>query len=961
MPIIKSEYIRRKLSYIKSMVEDDNKQQLYNINTIAEYIFMQILNDVYGWNLQNENDEVINFPAIDLMDTTNEIVIQVTSDTKKKKVKEDTVEAFNKLVKEDKYKSYAHYEIKMFYIKDKPSKNTLKNWEEEGLISQSNILGIEDINKKVSGNSDIADKVYSRLKKMFDSDIFNQINNYINQVNLTKSELEAQRVKEKKPVFSTTPKSKQVYINREIDNLLSNKIAQKKGCVLFLHGQGGIGKSTLLEKFSNKTDDRRPTIFIQINEQVEMSMVSIFLDENKTTARDCPKFEAKLNEIFIEQKNDKEIPFNAEFELLEAIREDFGEHGVFIVDIFEKNKNSRIRSSVKFDNNTVCFSRTESHQRFRDYLNSLVHLFVSHTTFIIAGRNRINDVNESRSDEKFLNIDNVEELEMKKFSSSDIEQYIQEHKLESPTQKQLTDIENVTHGNPLILSLLVKVASEYDGWDELNYDEMKEIVYEDREFGLIYYFTTRIATHASIEDIWKLVIPRILSQEIEFLLFPKGLVFQNLVDVGLLEREKGKRRKLYKIHDDVAISIKSYAKKELTERGLSWYDNLKVAKVHRDLMEFYSSCGELKEVNSVFEQCYHKIMLRKNFEKDFEVTREEFASFTLGSLFFGLKNKLALCQNWEETEKSEIVNLIERLKNEKDFTTMSSELYQVFSTVFALGKIETIYDIEYLKELTQKEFSNDDFVFYIMGNAYGNLEEYRKAIEAYTDSIKINSKNDKAYNNIGMAYRNLKEYEKAIEAYEKSIEINPQKEDAYYSMGSIYYKLKKYGKAIEVYKRWIEINSQNDGIYSLMGIVYYQLKEYKQAIEVYKKSIEINSQNYEIYSLMGIAYTDLKEYKKAIEACKKSIEINPQYDKAYYNMGIAYDNLQEYEKAIEVYKKSIDINPQRYESYYNMGLNYEKQKELKKMIKSWKKVFELNPKRLNWIQKFLLWMYRKIG
>jgi len=44
-----------------------------------------------------------------------------------------------------------------------------------------------------------------------------------------------------------------------------------------------------------------------------------------------------------------------------------------------------------------------------------------------------------------------------------------------------------------------------------------------------------------------------------------------------------------------------------------------------------------------------------------------------------------------------------------------------------------------------------------------------------------------------------------------------------------------------------------------------------------------------------------------------------------------------------------------------MGLNYGKQKELEKMMKSWKKVFELNPKRLNWMQKFLLWMYRKIG
>jgi hypothetical protein len=44
--IIKSDYIRDKLSYIESKVKNDTKQKLYNINKTAEDIFMHILNDV---------------------------------------------------------------------------------------------------------------------------------------------------------------------------------------------------------------------------------------------------------------------------------------------------------------------------------------------------------------------------------------------------------------------------------------------------------------------------------------------------------------------------------------------------------------------------------------------------------------------------------------------------------------------------------------------------------------------------------------------------------------------------------------------------------------------------------------------------------------------------------------------------------------------------------------------------
>ena len=87
---------------------------------------------------------------------------------------------------------------------------------------------------------------------------------------ISKEEIEAQREKEEGFIFSTTlKKSKELYIKRDIDALLSNRISQKRSCLLFLHGQGGIGKSTLLEKFSQT---KRPTIFIHLKDSVDRTM-----------------------------------------------------------------------------------------------------------------------------------------------------------------------------------------------------------------------------------------------------------------------------------------------------------------------------------------------------------------------------------------------------------------------------------------------------------------------------------------------------------------------------------------------------------------------------------------------------------------------------------------------------------------------------------------------------------------
>jgi hypothetical protein len=327
----------------------------------------------------------------------------------------------------------------------------------------------------------------------------------------------------------------------------------------------------------------------------------------------CPLFEERLDEIFIKQEERGKIPFNAESQLLMALRDDFGKHGVFIVDTFEKNKNSYITSRVKFENNTIKFIRAETHLRFRDYLEKLVSILLSCTTFIIAGRNRIGDVNEDRS-KLYLDFKEVEEVALKSFSLDEIEQYIQEYGLDNPTKKQLEDITDLTRGNPLLLSLFVKVAQDYSGLDELDYAEMQKIVLEDENYGLIYYFTKRILSHIEIDDIWKLVVPRVLSLDIEKIVFGRGDVFESLVGVGLLHREKGKERNIYTLHDDISVAIKSYAKREFDSLALvSWHDQKEVREVHQRLMEFYTH-KQIRGVNSSFESCYHKIMLREGFE-----------------------------------------------------------------------------------------------------------------------------------------------------------------------------------------------------------------------------------------------------------------------------------------------------------------------------------------------------------
>jgi tetratricopeptide (TPR) repeat protein len=173
--------------------------------------------------------------------------------------------------------------------------------------------------------------------------------------------------------------------------------------------------------------------------------------------------------------------------------------------------------------------------------------------------------------------------------------------------------------------------------------------------------------------------------------------------------------------------------------------------------------------------------------------------------------------------------------------------------------------------------------YFYLGYIYGQLKQYKQAINAYKQAIKIKPDNHIAYYNMGVAYGELKQYKQAINAYKQAINIKPDNHIAYYNMGVAYGKLKQYKKAIETYQQVIKINPNYDSAYNNMGVAYGELGEYQSAIKAYRQAININPDD-SAYNNMGADYGKLKQYQQAIESYKQAIKIKPDYHNAYINI-----------------------------------------------------------------------------
>ncbi|MGJ0493256.1 SMEK domain-containing protein [Aliarcobacter cryaerophilus] len=230
-------YITDKLSFLVLKVQRNNHQGLYDINKICESIFLHLLNCSYDYNLKDANSILYtNFPAIDLIDHDEELVIQVTSTVSTQKI-------YSSIKKLKSLEDISSYKLKMCYIAGKPnfSKKQLENIEKKGLTSDD-LLSIDDIIKVATSNNEKRKAISTLLLQRIDSKAFTlDVKGYFKKFE-TKLNLENTNK------FSSYDNEFKSFIDSD-NNILE------------IFAIGGNGKSHLLKYFSTLESEYTPIVF----------------------------------------------------------------------------------------------------------------------------------------------------------------------------------------------------------------------------------------------------------------------------------------------------------------------------------------------------------------------------------------------------------------------------------------------------------------------------------------------------------------------------------------------------------------------------------------------------------------------------------------------------------------------------------------------------------------------------
>lgn len=147
------------------------------------------------------------------------------------------------------------------------------------------------------------------------------------------------------------------------------------------------------------------------------------------------------------------------------------------------------------------------------------------------------------------------------------------------------------------------------------------------------------------------------------------------------------------------------------------------------------------------------------------------------------------------------------------------------------------------------------------GTQHLKAGRFNDAISVFTNAIRINRGDFKAYLGRGMAYYLIKDYRKAVEDFSVAIELEPSEPNLYANRANAYTRQQYYQKAIADHTEVLRLRPKDPTSLAARGIVYAMLGDTGNALIDMNEAIELESRTEalayclrsraEIYDQMG--------------------------------------------------------------------------------------------------------------
>ena len=286
---------------------------------------------------------------------------------------------------------------------------------------------------------------------------------------------------------------------------------------------------------------------------------------------------------------------------------------------------------------------------------------------------------------------------------------------------------------------------------------------------------------------------------------------------------------------------------------------------------------------------------------------------------------------------------LEESKNKAESAMREVErLRKELATLKAGGRLQTKQQKRYdtaINSLSAKDW-------YDRGRAFEQLENFQKAIEAFSQAIGLDPLFQMAYAHRGYNHEKSGNHREAITDYTKSLQLKTLHAHVYSLRGYAYSQMGEYKKALTDYAKAISINDKDlplDFTYLEQGRTYFYMGNMDSAIESWNNGLSKFPSHPGMLNNLAIAYVNKKRYDDAAHAAKAALAADPHMPDALNSLGQVCMERSEFSKATDYFLQAIELEPNKPSFYWNEALALDKESRVAEALEYARKYREMEP------------------
>lgn len=197
----------------------------------------------------------------------------------------------------------------------------------------------------------------------------------------------------------------------------------------------------------------------------------------------------------------------------------------------------------------------------------------------------------------------------------------------------------------------------------------------------------------------------------------------------------------------------------------------------------------------------------------------------------------------------------------------------------------------------------------MLGPIYGQLRDFKAAIMAYQEAIRLQPLDPHLHFGHGKALGELGQLLEAESSFKTALDLQPSFSQAVLELATTQFKLNKLAEAERGFQQILESESESVKALLGLGMIYQIWRMPELATNYYKNALSIDPQNALAEYQIGRLLLLQAQHEEAGKHLRAVLDIDPNYIPAYLALGDLHITCNRIPEAKKAYKEAITKSP----------------------------------------------------